>query len=341
MDDVHFSVSPFVLEVTPGEVSASRTFAMGLDKDGRPVHPLLRSDENKHVLLWRWNAGESNLFTINPRDSFGNKVKYFDYQHLAFNHNLTMYAPLKMRSEILEDGRLVVSANTTSTMPMRLFILYKNEPILNSPIDIQITPGDAHLEHTSVHGTGLIDSYIGKQSEVIIRAHDVWGNPAPTAFLSATCHSPNCSLAIENHRNGTFSVLFTPYKKEIIQLSVRMNGMALPFSPFHIQVKARQFPTPPLLWNFLGPFDQEFCQDSRQPSVLQSLGLCDFGSFQSKVLTSTRSEYPSTLLRSGIVTWRLTSINASGHARVRTTGTDFFGWAVRFSSLGSLYWFLI
>jgi len=327
LDEEHIGGSPFAVRIHPNKADPSRTFAMALDKNGKPVHPLLRRQEDKNFVLWRWKAGEPNIFTINPRDAYGNKVYNFEYRTLSFSHNLSISAPLKMKSEILTDGRLKVTANTTSTAPFQLSISQQDTQILNSPIDITVSPGEVCPECSIIQGTGLIDSSVGKQSEILILVVDKWGNLVPDGFISATCHSPNCSLAVENHNNGTFSVLFTPYKKEIIQLSVRVTGFPITGSPFDIQVKATEFPLPPTVWYFLGPFDWENCL-VEPASAIKVMGLCDYPSFKQKVKFDLEAVFPSSLIKGGKVSWRSGRINATGYARVKTTGTDFFGWAV-------------
>ena len=114
---------------------------MSIDESGKPIHPLIRSNEQgnsfdkKQITFWSWKAGENNLFTINPRDSYGNKIPNFNYQLLSFSHNLSVSTPLKMRSEIRPDGRLQISANTTSTDAFKFSITYGESHILNSPIE--------------------------------------------------------------------------------------------------------------------------------------------------------------------------------------------------------------
>lgn len=331
LGDEHIGGSPFTVQIHPNQVDAKRTFAMALDNNGKPIHPLIRrnnQENNNNFVIWKWKAGEENIFTINPRDSYGNKVFDFNYRTLSFSHNLSISAPLKMKSEILHDGRLKVTANTTSTIPFQLSISHQNEPILNSPIDISVLPSDVCSECSLIQGTGLIDSSVGTQSEIRVIIRDQWGNLTPDGFVSATCHSPNCSLAIENHQNGSFSVLFTPYKKEQIQLSVRVNGYPIVGSPFNIQVKSKQFPLPPLLWYFLGPFDWNDCNRGITGSLTE-LGLCEYSSFKEKVPLDMEAIFPSSLIKGGKVSWRTTRINATGYARIKTTGSEFFGWAVR------------
>mgnify|MGYP005994133765 CR=1 FL=1 len=328
LDDQHIGGSPFTVQVHPNAVDASRTFAMALDKNEKPVHPLLRHRENEELVSWKWKVGEANYFTINPRDTYGNKIYNFNYRMLSFSHNLSLSSPLKMKSEALKDGRLKVTANTTNTLPFQLSIVYKDQPILNSPIEVTVAAGDVCSECSLILGNGLIDSSVGKQSELIVVVRDQWNNLSPEGFLSATCHSPNCSLAIENHRNGTFSVLFTPYKKEVIELSVRVNGYPIIGSPFKVQVKGGYFPVPPLEWSFLGPFDWEECLQV-PTSALSRSGLCEYRSFKENVPINAEVVYPSPIIKGGRVSWRKTKISALGYARIKTTGSDFFGWAVR------------
>ena len=324
---VQVGESPILVTIHPGEVNATRTFAMALDQNGKPVHPLLRRSENEQFVSWQWKVGETNIFTINPRDTYGNKVFQFDYRKLSFSHNLSASAPLKMKSEALTDGRLKVIANTTSTQPFQLSVLYQGAPILNSPIEIDVLPGEVCSECSLLQGNGLIDTSVGKPSEVVVVVRDRWFNINPDGFVSATCHSPNCSLAIENHNDGRFSILFTPYKKETIQLSIRVNGFPITGSPFSTQVKAKEFPLPPLVWKFLGPFDWDQCiGESELP--LHSWGLCDYNSFKRKISFDHQLVYPSTLMIEGKVSWRTININATGHSRIKTGGTEFFGWAV-------------
>ena len=328
MDDYVVNGSPFLITVHPGPMNASRTFAMAMDSKGKPVHPLVRKTDDGQFISWTWIAGEANIFTINPRDSYGNKVFSFKHNRLSFSHNLSASAPLKMKSESLSDGRLKVIANTTTAVSFQLSIAYENIPILNSPIEITVKPSEVCSECSLVQGTGLIDNVVGKQSEIIIGVRDKWFNLNPDGFLSATCHSPNCSIAIENHFDGRFSILFTPYKKEIIQLSIRVNGFPITGSPFSTQVKAKEFPLPPLLWKFLGPFAWEQCDEGKSSAPLHNWGLCDYENFKNKISVDDKKVYPSTLMVEGKVSWRTTVINATGHSRIKTGGTEFFGWAV-------------
>jgi len=326
LDNKHIAGSPFVVHIHPGPMNASRTFAMAIDSHGKPIHQLSRTHANRFT-SWTWTAGEVNFFTINPRDTYGNKIPNYNFQQLTFSHNLSISSPLKMRSEILSDGRLQVTANTTSTEPFKLSIMQGEQHILNSPIEVKVQPGEVSPKSSVVKGTGLIDARVGIQSELLISIHDAWNNPNPNGFLTSTCHSPNCSLAIENHHNGSFSILYTPYKEERLALSILVNGVPISGSPFSTLVKSAPFPLPPLEWDFIGPFDWKDCLSVEQ-TQLQVLGLCDHAKYRTNILQGTDKKYPSSLLKQGKVSWRKLFANGTGYSSFRAGTKSFFGWVV-------------
>ena len=143
-----------------------------------------------------------------------------------------------------QDGTYIATYTCTLAGPAALTVtLGADEPVSTSPFGIDVAPGPPSLRHLRLVGTGHREAVRHDLASTTLVLHDAFGNRCARgagrgAVEAALTDQAGAAVPIqvEDLRDGTYSLRFSPRGVGYHRLNVLFDGSPLPDCPFSVRV---------------------------------------------------------------------------------------------------------
>jgi hypothetical protein len=195
-------------------------------------------------------AGQNATVIIQAQNSFGVDVTICD-NTVTFSGDLTPVPPQTGPSFPIiydgtcKDGVYSMTYNATKTGQYDLNINFESKPIQNSGKVVTITPSMiTDPTRTTVVGPGISQAIVGNSSAVQITSYDFYGNLINTCRGLQTYNVQlNVDGVLTSGKNlacstGVLTYVYTATKSGVGALTISLNSINIPGSPFTVNVIA-------------------------------------------------------------------------------------------------------
>lgn len=118
---------------------------------------------------------------------------------------------------------------------------YRGQYVAGSPYSLTVAHAAANAFTSSVMGPGLTEATVGVPTDFMLTTRDPWDNVVRTESFACTVTavlnmSPSVNASIWNYGNGSFFIEYVAKVAGANLLTVKVNGMQIPGSPFRVHV---------------------------------------------------------------------------------------------------------